>query len=148
MTTLFTFYWDITIETINFAKQFCKSQDGVMVGGVMATILKDRVHEVTGIGPYSGTLSTPGVLDDNEEIYKRKRPRKKFVDFNQGIESRLITNDNMEKMFEIPVRPVRIAFDHWELHDIYEQSIRTAVRHGRGARMIPSFLRQQNEVSA
>lgn len=310
ITTLFTFYWDITIETINFAKQLCKTPEGVMVGGVMATILKDRVYDATGIMPYAGTLSTPGVLDDNdviidtlpldysileeieykypahdgylaymtrgcinecafcavpklepeykdylpiaeqvkwasekfggkkdlllldnnvlascqyeriideikaagftndstfvepnmfevavknlregynerayiktvvrqyqmlvekmgeqiqniydllkenhllkdytakkdaifatyeivkpyfEEIYSKKRPRKRYVDFNQGIDSRLITNENMEKMFEIPVRPVRIAFDHWELHEVYEQSIRMAVAHG------------------
>lgn len=37
---------------------------------------------------------------------------------------------NMEKMFEIPVRPVRIAFDHWKLHERYEEAVRTAVRHG------------------
>lgn len=36
----------------------------------------------------------------------------------------------MEKMFEIPVRPVRIAFDHWKLHERYEEAVRTAVRHG------------------
>lgn len=310
ITTLFTFYWDITIETINFAKQLCKKQEDVMVGGVMATILADRVAEATGIKPYEGTLSQPGILDDNdmiidtlpldysileevdykypasdgylaymtrgcinkcafcavpklepeyksylpiaeqvkwaserfggkkdlllldnnvlascqythiideiksagfdknstftepnmfevavrnlrdgynerayiktavrqyqmlieksgskiqeiydlleskyllndytakkeailetyevvkpyfEDIYSKKRPRKRFVDFNQGIDSRLITDENMEKMFEIPIRPVRIAFDHWELHETYEKSVRTAVRHG------------------
>ena len=65
-----------------------------------------------------------------EEIYNKKRPRKRFVDFNQGIDSRLITDDNMEKLFEIPIKPVRIAFDHWELHDVYEKSVRTAVQHG------------------
>ena len=32
VTTLFTFYWDITIDTINFVKQLCKTPDGVMVG--------------------------------------------------------------------------------------------------------------------
>ena len=310
ITTLFTFYWDITIETINFAKQLCKKQEDVMVGGVMATILADRVAEATGIKPYEGTLSQPGILDDNdmiidtlpldysileeidykypasdgylaymtrgcinkcafcavpklepeyksylpiseqvkwaserfggkkdlllldnnvlascqytqiideiknagfdtnstftepnmfevavknlrdgynerayiktavrqyqmlieksgskiqeiydlleskyllndytakkeailetyeavkpyfEEIYSKKRPRKRFVDFNQGIDSRLINDENMEKMFEIPIRPVRIAFDHWELHEVYEKSVRTAVKHG------------------
>ena len=57
-----------------------------------------------------------------EDIYSKKRPRKRFVDFNQGIDSRLITDENMEKLFEIPIRPVRIAFDHWELHDVYEES--------------------------
>mgnify|MGYP004508020319 CR=1 FL=1 len=310
ITTLFTFYWDITIETINFAKQLCKTIDGVMVGGVMATILADRVEQATGIKPFKGTLSQPGILDDNdmiidtlpldysileeidykypesngylaymtrgcinkcpfcavpklepeyksylpiaeqvkwanekfggkkdlllldnnvlascqfnqvieeikkagfttdatfvepnmfevaiknlregynekayiktvvreykmliekygekvqdiydlleknallepytakketilktyeivkpyfERIYSKKRPRKRFVDFNQGIDSRLISDENMEKLFEIPIKPVRIAFDHWELHEIYEKSVRTAVKHG------------------
>lgn len=65
-----------------------------------------------------------------EELYNKKKGRMRFVDFNQGIDSRLITDANMEKLFEIPIRPVRIAFDHWKLHDIYEKAIRTAVRHG------------------
>lgn len=310
ITTLFTFYWDITIQTINFAKQLCKNEKDVMIGGVMASILPDQVEEATGIRPYVGTLSTPGQLDpgnnmiidilpldysileeidyvypandgylaymtrgcinkcafcavpklepeykdflpiteqieytnqkfggkkdllllDNnvlascqynhvideikkagftvgstfvppnmfeiavknlkegynergyiktvvrqyklliekygekiqdvydlleehyllndytakkeavfetydvvkplfEEFYKRKG-RKRYVDFNQGIDSRLINDANMEKMFEIPVRPVRIAFDHWKLHERYEEAVRTAVRHG------------------
>lgn len=312
ITTLFTFYWDITIDTINFAKKLCKSPEGVMVGGVMASILPERVEKVTGIRPHVGTLHIPGELDKNnnliidslpldysileeidykypasdayfaymtrgcinkcafcavpklepnyqdflpvseqvklaenkygqkrnlllldnnvlashryneiiddikaagfykgatyvvpnqyeiaiknlhegqndagyikscvkqfkmllkkekskqkaqklydllrdfhlldeytatkknifqtynlfkpyfEKMYKNK-PKKRYVDFNQGIDSRLITDENMEKLAEIPVRPVRIAFDHWELHDIYERAIRTAVRHG------------------
>ncbi len=312
ITTLFTFYWDITIETINFAKQLCKNEKDVMVGGVLASILPDRVEAETGIRPYVGTLSTPGILDDNnliidtlpldysilEEIdyvyptndgylaymtrgcvnkckfcavpklepeyksylsitdqikitnerfggkkdlllldnnvlasnqfeqivdeikaagftndseyippnlfeiavknlrdgynergylkaivkqYKlliqkygskvqdiydllesknlledytakkeyvfetyaavkpyfdkiyNKKARKRYVDFNQGIDSRLITDANMKKLSEIPVRPVRIAFDHWKLHDIYESAVRTAVKNGHNS---------------
>lgn len=309
VTTLFTFYWDITIETINFVKQLCKDEKNVMVGGVMASILPERVEAATGIRPFVGTLSEPGILDDNnivvdtlpldysileeidyvypandgylaymtrgcvnkcpfcavpklepeyksyipitkqiemtnnrfggkkdlllldnnvlascqfdqiideikaagfakdsnyvqpnlyevaiknlrdgynerayiksvvkqyklliqkygekdqaiydlleekhlledytakkeaifetydilkpyfEEIYSKK-PRKRYVDFNQGIDARLITDSNMEKLFEIPIRPVRIAFDHWELHKTYEKAVRTAVKHG------------------
>ncbi len=309
ITTLFTFYWDITIDTINFAKQLCKNESDVMVGGVMASILPEQVEKATGIKPYKGTLSKAGVLDDNdiiidtlpldysileeieyeypandgylaymtrgcvnkckfcavpklepeyksylpitsqieatnerfggkkdlllldnnvlascqfdqiideiktagfdknstytppnlyevaiknirdnynvraytklivkqyhllikkygekiqdvydtleekhllndytakkeailetyellkphfEEFYKR-HPRKRYVDFNQGIDSRLITDENMEKLFQIPIRPVRIAFDHWKLHDVYEKAVRTAVKHG------------------
>ena len=34
ITTLFTFYWDITIETINVAKKFLKSDGEILVGGV------------------------------------------------------------------------------------------------------------------
>lgn len=309
VTTLFTFYFDITIDTINFVKKLCKNKDDVMVGGVMASILPNEVEHHTGIIPFKGTLSEPGILDDNEYIvdtmpldysileeidyeypanngylaymsrgcvnkcafcavpklepeykdyipiseqikkseerfgakrdlllldnnvlascqfnriideiveagfgknskyippnkyeiayqnildnfnvrgytkaivkeYKKlvdkygdeiqdiynvleskylfndytasveniksvhdlvspwfeklykSNPRKRYVDFNQGIDSRLITDDNMEKLFEIPIKPVRIAFDHWELRDVYEKAVRTAVKHG------------------
>ena len=311
ITTLFTFYWDITIDTINFAKQLCKNPQEVMVGGVMASILADRVEAATGIRPHVGTLDTPGELDAGndmiidtlpldysileeidyqypasnayyaymtrgcvnkckfcavpklEPVYKQflpvsdqvrtaearygakrdlllldnnvlascrfndiiddikkagfsndatyiepnayeiaiqnlrdgqndkgyirsciaqfkkllqklkgekaqalydclrdnllleehtatkkalldtyeevrpyfegfysTKPRKRYVDFNQGIDARLITDENMAKLAEIPVRPVRIAFDHWSLHEKYEAAVRTAVRHG------------------
>lgn len=311
ITTLFTFYWNITIETINFAKQLCKSIDDVMVGGIMSTLLPNEVYEATGIHPFLGLLNHPGDIDkDNdliidelpldysilEEIdyvyptnnayfaymtrgcvnkcrfcavpklepqycdyiglkkqldiaksrfgeqrdlmlmdnnvlasscyekiideikacgfakgatysapdeydvviqnlrdsynvraYVRKavkiytqlrsklseeeqiqfyahleekhclhyytatreaileldefvRPlykktykagrKMRIVDFNQGIDSRLITDENMRKLSEINIRPLRIAFDHWELRKIYENSIRIAVRNG------------------
>ena len=311
ITTLFTFYWDITIKTINFAKQLCKTTDGVMVGGVMASILAERVEKATGIKPHVGTLDTPGELDAGNEmiidtlpldysileeidyeypasnayfaymtrgcvntcafcavpklepVYKEflsvseqvkiaeeqfgakrdlllmdnnvlascryddiiedikaagfskndtyvapnqyeiairnlkqglndrgyikscvkqfrkliekygaekmqviydllsdkylleehtatkeaifdtyevlkpyfegfysNKPKKRYVDFNQGIDSRLINDVNMEKLAEIPIKPVRIAFDHWSLHEKYEKAVRTAIRHG------------------
>ncbi len=312
ITTLFTFYWDITIETINFAKQLCKNQEDVMVGGIMSSLLPNEVYEATGIHPFEGLLNTPGVIDkDNTDIidelpldysileeidyvypannayfaymtrgcvnkcpfcavprlephycdyinlkqrieetdkrfgakkdlllldnnvlaskcynqiideikecgfgvgatysppneyeitiqnlrdsyndraYIRKaislykeimemlqdaeiktnfylkleenhciynytaskedilaldeyvRPlyeathkpskRKRIVDFNQGIDSRLITSANMSKLAEVNIYPLRIAFDHWKLKDIYVKSVTTAVKSG------------------
>lgn len=312
ITTLFTFYWDITIDTINFAKQLCKNMADVMIGGIMSTLLPDEVFKATGIHPFEGLLDKPGAIDlgdsliidqlpldysildeidyiypannayfaymtrgcvnkckfcavprlepqycdyislknqieitnerfgtqrnlllldnnvlaskcyeeiieeikecgfgqgatyttpneyditirnlkdsyndrayirkavkiymniidrlkDNEEktklyikfkekhclyyytatkkaildldeivrpLYeKTHRPSKKkrIVDFNQGIDSRLITSDNMEKLSKVNIYPLRIAFDHWELHDIYEKSVRIAVESG------------------
>lgn len=311
ITTLFTFYWDITIETINFAKKLCKNEADVMVGGVMASILSERIESATGIIPHKGTLDTPGELDkgnnmiidtlpldysileeidyqypaanaylaymtrgcinrckfcavptlepvykeflpvaeqihDAEEKYGAKRdlllldnnvlasscfddiiedikkagfaknstyiapnlyeiaiqnlksgqndkgyirscvkqfrkliekrgakkiqnvyevlkdrylleehtaskenilavydilkpyfedfytnkPKKRYVDFNQGIDARLITDSNMKKLAEVSIKPVRIAFDHWSLRDKYEEAVRSAVRNG------------------
>ena len=53
------------------------------------------------------------------------------VDFNQGLDSRLgIKPGTMSVLSQIPVRPVRIAFDHWNLRDIYEKSIRAAAKAG------------------
>lgn len=313
ITTLFTFGWKITIETINFAKQLCKNIDDVMVGGIMSSMLPDEVYKATGITPHVGLLNQPGDIDEgdptiidelpldysileetdykypannayfaymtrgcinkckfcavpklepvycdfislkkrmevtdnrfgkqkdlllldnnvlasksydhiideikecgfqkgatytapneyeimiknlqesyNDRAYTRKavkifkdimdrlkdentkkefyikleqhhclymytatkenileldeyvRPlyekthknpshRKRIVDFNQGIDSRLITDKNMKKLSEINISPLRIAFDHWSLRDIYERSIRIAVNNG------------------
>ena len=320
ITTLFTFYWDVTINTINFAKQLCKKEEDVMVGGIMSSILSDEVYEATGIHPFIGLLNRPGDIDEGNELiidelpldysileeidyvypannayfaymtrgcvnncpfcavptlepqycdyinlkqrieytdkrfgarkdlllldnnvlasncydqiideikecgfgvgatytppneyeitinnlhdsyndraYIRKaisiykeiidklkddaektelylrledthclnyysaskdkileldeyiRPlyekthklskRKRIVDFNQGIDSRLITKANMTKLAEVNIYPLRIAFDHWKLKDIYEQSIRTAV--GSGIKNLSNYL--------
>ena len=312
ITTLFTFYWEITISTINFAKQLCKSAKDVMVGGIMASLLPNEVYEATGIYPFVGLLNHAGdidkgnkliidelpldysileeidyvypannayfsymtrgcinqckfcavpklepryhdyielkdrikiakkrfgeqqnllLLDNNvlasksynkiideiktcgfgkgaiyhssneydvminnirdsyndrayikkavkiyhsiieklndeekkanfyiqlekhnclydytatkeaileldkfakplyDEIYKPSK-RKRIVDFNQGIDSRLITDDNMKKLSELNIYPLRIAFDHWSLRKVYEKSIRIAVKNG------------------
>ena len=53
------------------------------------------------------------------------------VDFNQGLDSRLgIKPGTMTVLAQIPVRPVRIAFDHWSLRETYEKSIRAAADAG------------------
>ena len=49
VTTLFTFYWDKTIETINFAKKLVKDPKNLMVGGVLASIQPKEIEEATGI---------------------------------------------------------------------------------------------------
>lgn len=59
VTTLFTFYWDITIETILFAKGLVKDVKNIMVGGVLASIQPREIEEATGIKPHCGTLHTP-----------------------------------------------------------------------------------------
>ena len=320
ITTLFTFHWDITIETINFAKQLCKNQDDVMVGGIMSSLLPAEVYAATGIHPFVGLLNHPGDIDEgnnliidalpldysileeidyvypannayfaymtrgcinhckfcavpklepqycdyinlrqriqhtderfgprkdlllldnnvlaskcydqiideirdcgfgvgatytppneydvtirnlkdsyNDRAYIRKaiaiykeimdklkdatektelylkleeahclhnytaskedifslddyiRPlyekthkpskRKRIVDFNQGKDSRLITEENMKKLAEVNIQPLRIAFDHWSLRETYEKSVRTAV--GSGIKNLSNYL--------
>ena len=64
--TLFTFYWKITIETINFAKTLVESNKDVFVGGISATILYDDVVTETGIKPIRGLLNKPGMLDKGD----------------------------------------------------------------------------------
>lgn len=67
ITTLFTFYWKTTIDTINFAKQLCKDEKDVMVGGIMSTLLPNEVFESTGIHPHIGLLDKPGAIDSDDD---------------------------------------------------------------------------------
>ena len=67
VTTLFTFYWDITIETINFAKYLVKDQKNLMVGGILASIQPEELELATGIKPFVGVLDEPGIIDKNDK---------------------------------------------------------------------------------
>lgn len=65
VTTLFTFYWDITIKTILFAKKICKDPlRNVMIGGVLASVVPDAVKKATGITPHVGCLDVTHLKGD------------------------------------------------------------------------------------
>ena len=66
VTTLFTFYWDITVETINFAKLLVKNIKNLNVGGVLASIQPKQLYDATGIKPSVGVLNKPGQLDKGD----------------------------------------------------------------------------------
>lgn len=68
VTTLFTFYWDITIQTILFAKRLVKNHGELKVGGIAASLLPEQIEADTGIKPLVGLLDEPGMLDDNDII--------------------------------------------------------------------------------
>lgn len=64
------------------------------------------------------------------EKYRTKTPRQRFVDFNQGIDCRYITEEKMQLLSELPIRPLRIAFDYLKLEEQYTYSVRLAVKYG------------------
>jgi len=69
VTTLFTFYWKETINTINYAKKFCTEDGRMLVGGIASSILPDQIMRETGIEPLVGLMNTAGILDaDNVDI--------------------------------------------------------------------------------
>ncbi|MFN0215112.1 MAG: hypothetical protein ACKVT2_12725 [Saprospiraceae bacterium] len=68
VTTLFTFYWKITVEAIEFSKRLVKSLDQLFVGGVLASLLHEELKAATGIEPMQGLLDKPGMLGDDNNI--------------------------------------------------------------------------------
>ncbi len=65
VTTLFTFHWDLTIETIEFAKKVCKDTKQVLVGGILASVIPDKVEARTGIKPHVGCMNVSKLPGDN-----------------------------------------------------------------------------------
>ncbi|MFC2016987.1 radical SAM protein [Chloroflexota bacterium] len=57
--------------------------------------------------------------------------RKMRVDFNQGLDARLLTEEKMKRLAEIPIEPMRIAFDSIEYKDVYIKAVRLAHKYGQ-----------------
>ena len=64
------------------------------------------------------------------EKYLRRSKKMRYVDFNQGLDARLMTPEKMARLAEINIKPMRIAFDHIEQREIYERAIRLAASCG------------------
>jgi len=54
----------------------------------------------------------------------------RHVDFNQGIDARLLTREKMKLLSEIAIKPLRIAFDRIQYKDIYVEKVRMAAEFG------------------
>lgn len=64
------------------------------------------------------------------EKYRSKTTKARYLDFNQGIDGRKITDENMAQLARLAIRPLRIAFDDIKLKNKYINAVRTAHRHG------------------
>lgn len=56
--------------------------------------------------------------------------RNRYVDFNQGIDLRLLTKEKMRRLAELSIKPLRIAFDHIKLEKEYVKRIEWASEFG------------------
>jgi hypothetical protein len=242
ISTLFTFYWDITIKTIKYYYNSVGQPSNIYIGGVMATLMKDEIQDEFDVTIVDGLLNQKGKLgykDDDEidnilpdysivdqesnplldysyptndsyiayatrgcirkcqfcavpiiepaftnslSIAKQVRaiknqfgekrhlllmdnnilasedfpkiineikslgfakgskylPRtssrkvylERHVDFNQGIDARLLTKEKMGLLSEIAVDPLRIAFDNIKYKNIYIEKTRLAAEYG------------------
>ena len=242
ITTIFTFQWKQTVDIINYWKKNKRP----IVGGIMASLMPDAIHEATGIkphvGPYKGKLSgiwktlgadenlknikneiksngidylppdynifenmdvpysdilkdyyvlrsTKGcrrgcnfcavptiepdfipriplepyisymkehgiekrnllLLDDNvlmsPDFYEiideikdlgfsrgsKLNNKRRSVDFNQGLDIRLLNKKALKALSKIELRPLRLAFDDIALSDLYKQKIEWAIDLG------------------
>lgn len=139
-------YYEIAIDNLkrNYnVPAYCKSMYKQYNLLVEKTKNDDELKEIIQVMIEKGlddlhTITKESILEVEEyfrpkfeKIYKNK-PKIRHVDFNQGVDSRLINEENIKKLAEIPIDPLRIAFDHWELREVYEKSVRLAAKAGIG----------------
>jgi hypothetical protein len=74
VTTLFTFYWNKIVDTINYAKSLVKEENGLFVGGIASTVAAKDLETETGIKPIKGLLDKPRMLDQDNNIIVDKLP--------------------------------------------------------------------------
>ena len=71
ITTLFTFDFDVDVETINHYKLMVNNIDNLYVGGIMASIMPDKIAEATGIDRshvLTGLFTDTSVVGDDNDI--------------------------------------------------------------------------------
>ena len=71
ITTLFTFDFDVDVETINHYKLLVNNIDNLYVGGIMASLMPDKIAEATGIERshvLTGLFTDTSVVGDDNGI--------------------------------------------------------------------------------
>ena len=64
------------------------------------------------------------------EKYRTKTRMIRYVDFNQGIDARLIDDNNIKLLSSIPIRPFRLAYDSIDETNTFFESTKLAMTHG------------------
>lgn len=236
VTTLFTFEWEKTKATLEYALKIVKDESQVYTGGILATLMPELIAENfpqiknnTGLLNKKGTLGLEreeeidtlpldyGILDDIDYVYpahnayftymtrgcgmkcgfcavqtleptytpylsikeniaridrefgpkkdlllmdnnvlrspcfnqivdeiielgfgkgatytnpKTKKISNRYVDFNQGLDAKLLTPEKAKRLGELAILPARIAFDHIEDKDVYIRAITLCAENG------------------
>ncbi len=79
-------------------------------------------------------------FEPNAHLTRGRYSYKRRVDFNQGVDARILSKDPMylRQLARIAIHPVRIAFDHWGLRAPYEKSVRYA--HDNGLNDLSNYM--------
>lgn len=112
-------YIDIKPYVNSIAKLYGAKHNLVLFdNNVLASDKFDRIiSDICELGFYK---SNKNILGDNRRLY---------VDFNQGVDARIIKEKKFKLLSKLEINPLRIAFDHIKFKDIYIKSIELAAKY-------------------
>lgn len=58
------------------------------------------------------------------------KPLQRHIDYNQGLDSKLLTEHKAKRLGELAIRPARIAFDHIEDEKEYKNALELCAKNG------------------
>lgn len=64
------------------------------------------------------------------EKYRNKKSLQRYVDFNQGLDARLLTESKMKILADLPINPFRLAYDDFDSTKVYEKALNIAYNNG------------------
>ena len=71
------------------------------------------------------------IRDDYQKRHaKIHRPVSRYVDFNQGVDARLATEEKIKELSTVSIRPLRVAFDNWGIRKDYVRAMYYASKYG------------------
>ncbi|MFA6075636.1 MAG: cobalamin-binding domain-containing protein [Negativicutes bacterium] len=111
------------IDQINHVKELYSEKRNLMImdNNILALDnFPELVKEIIRAGFGRGAVFKN---QNNKKVVRR-------VDFNQGVDARLLTEQNMEMISKIAISPLRIAFDDIELKNTYVEKVRLAAQYG------------------
>lgn len=121
-------YIDIKTQINNIDELYGQKRDLMLMdNNVLASDrLSDIIDDLIGLG-FGRNNKSFASNRGKKTIYQTRR-----IDFNQGIDSRLLTEDKMELLSKLEIRPLRIAFDHADEENIkiYKDAQRLAAKYG------------------
>lgn len=88
-----------------------------------STCFPKIIEEIKALGFYKGAMME--YSQNGKRVFK-----KRFVDFNQGIDARLLTKERLKLISEISINPLRIAFDDIKFKENYIEKVRLASSYG------------------
>lgn len=77
-------------------------------------------------GQKSIVLNDPNILacPEHKDLLVQLADTKATVEFNQGLDIRLVNNDNLELLQRVKLNHIHFAFDRWQDKDIIEPKLR------------------------
>ena len=108
---------------LDYTQNIPKGDERSFYISLINPFLQDEM-DIVGFSNISSTVNN--LITKNKD----KRPKLRYVDFNQGVDARLLTDEKMKLISQLPIKPLRIAFDSIKLKETYIKAVRVAKKYG------------------